>query len=171
MDVGIWWKRGSGMYIIQLWSPKGEVRWEGKLKSASFPVNAAHLAELIQQRVYPLSDGKWTLKVAEYDDVGNLSNFAEQDVVVVPALPPDGAMVNVALPIHFEWRPMTTGYRIYVATAAPIPKFGPLGRTELINYLDIPVGDLKPGTYYWYVQGTTFLPADAPKTYFTVIVK
>jgi hypothetical protein len=125
---------------------------------------------LTKNKIYPLNDGLWTLQVAEYDDAGN-SAIASSAILVTPVLPPDNATVNPELPIHFEWRPMTTGYGIYYAVA-PKTTFVLLGETKAINYINIPAGTLTAGyTYYWYIKGATVLPVGAPKTYFTVIVK
>jgi hypothetical protein len=162
-----------------LLNPTGGKVWKDELKTKSgtvtFPLDAAYLEMLTKNKIYPLSDGKWTLQVAETDAAGNLSAYASSEILVTPVLPPDKATVDSALPIHFEWRPMTTGYGIYYAVA-PKTSFTLLGETPAINFINIPAGTIpKGGTYYWYVKGgaggTTVLPVGAPKTYFTVTVK
>jgi len=125
---------------------------------------------LTKNRIYPLSDGLWTLQVAETDAAGNLSAFASSAILVTPVLPLDGATVSAAAQNRFQWRPMTDGYTIYYAVA-PSTSFAVLGKTTNVSYFDIPVNTLKPGEYHWYIRGTTLLPAGAPKTYFTVTVK
>jgi len=165
---------GNGVYAFFLVNPKGERVWKDEVETKSgtvtFPLDAAYLEMLTSKRIYPLSDGLWTLQVAETDAVGNLSAYASCAIRVTPVLPLDGATVNPKLLIHFEWRPMTEGYGIYYAIA-PDTTFALLGTTDLVNYFNIPANTLKLGEYHWYVRGTTVLPAGAPKTYFTLKVR
>jgi hypothetical protein len=163
---------GNGRYAVELWYT-GEKVWSDEPKSktaplTAFPCDDVYLKRLLDNRIYPLRDGLWTLKVAEFDAAGNISNFAESTIQVVPALPLDKATdVNSAAIIRLEWHPMTNGYDVYGAVKGE--PFKVLVRTPNENVLELKAGYLKPGVeFHWYIRGAEgVLPVGAPEKYFT----